>query len=1280
MNRFRSRKKPHGEVSREGSRRTSFDSDVPALPSFASRTFKRKKNTAPEPKPEIDLSNALPASDDFRTSLLMPKLSARFSMLKEQDDPTSKIGKANDDSVLFPKRASRLDLFNNRPGLSDIAEVDSLRGSIRPPFASLRTESYGSDGYATDDGSVMSRSRPGEGNTMFGGRQKIYKIPVGGAGSVKNFGGQDDNEVSSGANMGGKPIYESDITMSTFQKLREQEKEERERAAHEVCNMRTSREQDRSGSPPYVRYNRNRETTSSTNSAPSQSRASTAATSVASQKSIYGAHENINGLPHGSAQPLQSGSDRPLMKSRRLYGQGLDRDFHEQQASSLQRLGSFNRSRTPVGGPSTNPLHQSRSATNLNDRYQRGGPLYTSNGFRAESPVPSATPPRMAEFDLGLHDDPRSNNINPTDSGYGRSPPLSPPISPDVDSSNPDPTLLASLEPNDIGKATASGAFNKPKKQYDESQYLQRQLQLQEGRNTPSPQPFRPFSPQASSLNEQVTVGRSRDNSLGSNMSRTNSFRYPWMEDRVIRTGSERGASPALRNNSEDNMQPAMERSFFSGVNSGDVSSAPDSESEADSNSPVLSSSKFQGFDRSSPTEPIEIKRSLDLNLAPTHLAGPVDDASCESRSYRSEATITQACEPSTSNRINPKVIDTDSPTLGPAAVSNGLSGLVRAHLRNDSGHSSIYPEDSPRRSRKAEVRESIFGHGSALDHQDFPKGDPDIINGEDRSVPPSLSLTARSILEQATALKNLESGKAKQLLGRDKAQQILGGEAPRSVHEPIAPWQEQPKTSHARGASTETQKEREELAQELAERRRIVQDKLQTFVELDSRPASPTPSARTRDGSPAKSGNAFGLLKKTSRGTLTARQEKPSKALKMLGMDHDSGSSHPPPSSFTMREQIPDRAMPPRSKGSTRPQQQQNVPQGLNEVFSLGLRAKRSQHRQEDGRPQKHSSKSSNGSSAYSEKSDQNSTSRNGNTAKPDLESNHRIGHGPTNNSNASGSQSLDGPPNMYDPSTESFDRSAPSSADRSQSSISGRLRSGSKASAPLEQRPIPPGTPYMINPSTRPTPTSSHSTPSLRQNPSFTSANQPVMISPRHSPTRNFMRSGQHRKQSINKHDISEPSFISCTSSVDTVDLPPGASLKNGMDEPPSPTVAPPIPARDSRRKRTQNLLHALGRQEKAEPTSSRPSPNTSQTNHDDLHEERSTFSDDEPAQKPKRRLRKTSSEGGSMNARAREQAMQAPSPAVPQSPFPQSTTPTINHVQYQAQHDVPASAVMF
>ena len=90
-------------------------------------TKRRAKKAPVVEKVELDLSAALPAAADFRTSLIMNSLSQRFSMLKEQDDPHSKMGKAMDDSVLAPRRQSRLMDFGYTPGrdLHDIAEVSS---------------------------------------------------------------------------------------------------------------------------------------------------------------------------------------------------------------------------------------------------------------------------------------------------------------------------------------------------------------------------------------------------------------------------------------------------------------------------------------------------------------------------------------------------------------------------------------------------------------------------------------------------------------------------------------------------------------------------------------------------------------------------------------------------------------------------------------------------------------------------------------------------------------------------------------------------------------------------------------------------------------------------------------------------------------------------------------------------------------------------------------------------------------------------------------------------
>src|ERR1700753_2355062 len=140
-------------------------------------TKRRAKREPVQPKFELDISNALPKNDDFRTSLIMGTLSKRFSMLREQDDPNSLLGKAMDDSVLLPRRQSRLMDFGYTPGrsLHDIAEVSSIHSDFRPPFAgSQRGDSFISEnGYGTDDdshnGSMMSRARPGDGTGLFGG-------------------------------------------------------------------------------------------------------------------------------------------------------------------------------------------------------------------------------------------------------------------------------------------------------------------------------------------------------------------------------------------------------------------------------------------------------------------------------------------------------------------------------------------------------------------------------------------------------------------------------------------------------------------------------------------------------------------------------------------------------------------------------------------------------------------------------------------------------------------------------------------------------------------------------------------------------------------------------------------------------------------------------------------------------------------------------------------------------------------------------------------------------
>ena len=191
--------------------------------------------------------------------------------------------------------------------------------------------------------------------------------------------------------------------------------------------------------------------------------------------------------------------------------------------------------------------------------------------------------------------------------------------------------------------------------------------------------------------------------------------------------------------------------------------------------------------------------------------------------------------------------------------------------------------------------------------------------------------------------------------------------------------------------------------------------------------------------------------------------------------------------------------------------------------------------------------------------------------------------------------------------------------------------LHTGEGMDIGLSPRPSP-VTPYSVN-----------STPSLIQpSPAGSGANTPTM----HQGFPVQGRTPGARKRSINKSEISEPRFVSSTSRVPTVDLPPGTSLQNGMDAPPIPPVNP--------RRRQTRAMFGFGKKDDYEDMSL---PAATQST-----EEMSTFSADEGDSKPKvrQKLRKSSSEGGNLNARARHAAITAPSPAMPGNFVPGASSP--------------------
>ena len=211
-----------------------------------------------------------------------------------------------------------------------------------------------------------------------------------------------------------------------------------------------------------------------------------------------------------------------------------------------------------------------------------------------------------------------------------------------------------------------------------------------------------------------------------------------------------------------------------------------------------------------------------------------------------------------------------------------------------------------------------------------------------------------------------------------------------------------------------------------------------------------------------------------------------------------------------------------------------------------------------------------------------------------------------------------------------------------------SGRYRSGSRSGPPSHcdspLQPIQPlQSPETMIGSPRPSPLapySANATPPLYE----LSPEQPRGPFPSHgSPTHGVpQRAPGHvglQKRAVSKYQISEPTFVSTTSNVPIVDLPPGARLSNGVDAPP----VPPMNPRRRRQTTTQTIVNAF-------------KGDRHELHHPTLTEEQRSVSDGaETMHQSKNRLRKVSSEGGHMNARARQEIFSGPPPPLPQYPPP-------------------------
>lgn len=875
MNKFlKSKKKDEGAVS-----------PVEAMPSSKS-FWGRSKKVEPAPEPQFTIDTVLPSTDDFRTSLIMPNLSARFSMLRDQD-PKSLIGKASDDSVLTPRRRSRMGLADHlSSGLGDIAEVESVRSSFRPPFADdSRTHSYASGATTDEDalagGSMMSRARPGEGNVLFGGRQKIYKIPVGDSGSVAALGSNESR------GMRGRALYEDDVHLSAFQKYRRAERERERRLAEEEREAQEDARKDSMNSPALSAYDEKRTTTSSTNSGPSM--ISTAATSVASQPITP---TNAPTAPSTSvATTTTNGGGLQRSNSRRIYDSNLESHITEQQNEKLTRLNSLSRK-----GSGRKPLGQSKSAYSLRDRYDVG----SAGSSRTASPMPGAEPASTIDSSLRNGKGPESGALGQFNFGFS---PLG-----EEDEENP---LVQAVNKEDRGKATALGQFNRPK-QFSEEQFLVRQRSLHQQRANTRPRRLTnassPSNPDSGNPSPAVS---GQSSAIGSRRPsadvRPTAPSRPSLGQRS-RSATVRAESPVAPRARAGTMQ--SDRGFSAPQSRNGHAHTPSVRSRADSSAqkpaPIQVNLAPQSLDTA--LEPAQIHQgglSPIVDEAPPKISferGTMDDVPAPLNAVppslqdhpalrigspeRPSADKRRGWSPEDlAGRFNyiPSIdIDESAtfddhqapPNANSTAPNLRLGGFIREHLRQISNVSSIYEGDD---ANEPPMPDHARGGSLLYSTSANPMSGLAILETlkERESFRTSTKISDLQHEEEAVYEVKTQPGAPQKLEPRTEPPPPPPGNDLDSLKaSDAAQWMDELKKQHSREISSVTEYERKAFEDDLRERQRAIQANLKIKNENSSRADSPVSNSKSNVFE--SSFKPFGLMRRVSGRDANGRNRTP--------------------------------------------------------------------------------------------------------------------------------------------------------------------------------------------------------------------------------------------------------------------------------------------------------------------------------------------------------------------------------------------------------------------
>ena len=776
------------------------------------RSWRRKKPVQ-DPKPQINVSNVLPPSDQFRQSLMMPNLSARFSMLREQDDPNSVIGKASDDSVLQPKRKSRLIDFGAAAGtLSDIAEVSSTIDSIMPSIPAPRKSSY-TYGQRTPPKRRVSL----EESVMNRGRGEL-------PGNVSPRGSPLDSPRKTPRKKSIDMLNEDPPKISPFkQYLRKAELEDFKRQ-HRMDDASWTQEVLAS---PKLSFDDKRKTRSSTTSGPSSSSFSTIPTPtsplrLSSAAMLDTPDTTVTSSPAvslpGEMQAAKTMKpDLQRKQSQRLYGQSLMMHTSDQRTAALTRLTSIRRNPSTLARSGPINIHQDSVEQNGVMRRPRPqlGKLTTFDSVRR---------PRVA-----LEEEP-DEPLSPS----FQSPPLSP-FDEMAENINP---LYSQMNASERGKATAMGLFSKPEK-FDERQYLQRQLSLMQQqrpkrRSTLSPK--KPTFPGKSSpLKSLPRRGKPPMPRRGTDAS-----------DRSWTAGSDDVFTILESDKKEEDMIK--------------TDSAIDTADIIDSIPEIVEEEQEPATEIGSADTPASLTRpDQELRRLPTHPALRLADLSQNARARSNGWSPDRLLEAKSSSPEEERDLwpsnddENTDPMLPTSPKVADLKGLVSSHLRHQSNASSFY----------APAGHVPSMYMSACDSSDdFEK------------------LMQRGLLSPKQPASHLSVRPPPQVSKR-----------PSSVTLRDLITEEETKTGtqdlvrqHARGGSSETQYERRAFADELAQRQKTIQENLKIKVEHESRSNSPAASSRSPLELPLK---PFAMLKaKTSRDSLSpSKQEQPTRGQRWVDM-----------------------------------------------------------------------------------------------------------------------------------------------------------------------------------------------------------------------------------------------------------------------------------------------------------------------------------------------------------------------------------------------------------